>query len=54
MMATSKLRLVQVFGKQFRQTVKHHEVSFSTAPKVLKDGAASDAPTHTGQVTIAL
>ena len=51
MATTSKIRLVHLFGKQLRQT-KLHEISFSTAPQLLKDGAASGVPTHTGQVVI--
>ncbi|XP_046445645.1 NADH dehydrogenase [ubiquinone] iron-sulfur protein 6, mitochondrial-like [Daphnia pulex] len=48
-MATSKFRLVQILGKQLKQTPIRHEIPFSTAPKVLKEAAAADLPTHTGQ-----
>jgi hypothetical protein len=51
-MATSKFRLVQILGKQLKQTPIRHEIPFSTAPKVLKEAAAVDLPTHTGQVII--
>ena len=53
-MATAKIRFVQFFGKQLKQTPIQHQVPFSTAPKVLKDAVTTDLPTHTGQVIIRL